>query len=164
MPPRFKAPCSLWRAFADFCSTCGVGGVANLGWGSFSYPQSSHWGRSCLTSRWGRSCLTSRLRTSPTTTPSHIVCAPGFGGQAHSVNHALGSHVSLRIDHTSPQSVRFPQIVSPHTQAARPAVQLKPPTKKGQVYFGRFYLGKRPNRCKGVAFPRGGLLAEKPSE
>ena len=61
MPPRFKAPCSLWRAFADFCSTCGVDGVANLGWGSFSCPQSSHW---------GRSCLTSRLRTSPATTGS----------------------------------------------------------------------------------------------
>ena len=38
------------------------------------------------------------------------------------------------------------------------------PAKKGQVYFGRFYLGKRPNRRKGVAFPRGGLLAEKQSE
>ena len=41
----------------------------------------------------------------------------------------------------APQSVRFPQIVSPHTQAARPAVQLKPPTKKGQVNLGSFYLG-----------------------
>ena len=134
MPPRFKAPCSLWRAFADFCSTCGVGGVANLGWGSFSYPQSSHW---------GRSCLTSRLRTSPTTTPRVSYARRASGAQAHSVKHALGSHVSLRINHTSPQSVRFPQIVSPHTQATRPAVQLKPPAKKGQVYFGRFYLGKR---------------------
>ena len=64
----------------------------------------------------------------------------------------------------APQSVRFPQIVSPHTQAARPAVQLKPPTKKGQVNLGSFYLGKRPNRRKGAAFPRGGLLAEKQSE
>ena len=88
----------------------------------------------------------------------------GLRGQACPVKHAFGSHVSLRIDHTSPQSVRFPQIVSPHTQAAPPAVQLKPPAKKGQVYFGKFYLGKRPNRRKGVAFPRGGLLAEKPSE
>ena len=88
----------------------------------------------------------------------------GFGGQAHPVKHALGSHVSLRIDHTSPQSVWFPQIVSPHTRAVRPAVQLKQKEKNGQVYFGRFYLGKRPNRRKGVAFPRGGLLAEKPSE
>ena len=88
----------------------------------------------------------------------------GFGGQAHPVKHALESHVSLRIDHTSPQSVWFPQIVSPRTRAARPAVQLKPPAKKEHVYFGRFYLGKRPNRRKGVAFPRGNLLAEKPSE
>ena len=38
------------------------------------------------------------------------------------------------------------------------------PAKKGQVYFGIFYLGKHPNRRKGVAFPRGGFLAEKPSE
>lgn len=59
-----------------------------------------------------------------------IVCALGFGGQVRPVKHALGSHASLRIDHTSPQSVWFPQIVSPHTQAARPAVQLKPPHEK----------------------------------
>lgn len=59
-----------------------------------------------------------------------IVCALGFGGQVCPVKHAPGSHVSLRVDHTSPQSVWFSQIVSPHTQAARPAVQLKPPHKK----------------------------------
>lgn len=59
-----------------------------------------------------------------------IVCTLGFGSQMPPVKHALGSHVSLRIDHTSPQSVWFSQIVSPHTQAARPAVQLKPPHKK----------------------------------
>lgn len=59
-----------------------------------------------------------------------IVCTLGFGSQMRPVKHALGSHVSLRIDHTSPQSVWFSQIVSPHTQAARPAVQLKPPHKK----------------------------------
>ena len=109
MPPRFKALCSLWRAFADFCSICGVGGVANLGWGSFSYPQSSHW---------GRSCLTSRLRASPTTTPrvSYARRASG-GGQAHSVKHALGSHVSLRIDHTSPPICS----VSPDCEPAHPS-------------------------------------------
>ena len=135
MPPRFKAPCSLWRAFADFCSTCGVGGVANLGWGSFSYPQSSHW---------GRSCLTSRLRTSPTTTPRVSYARRASGARRTLLNMPSGRTFHFEsIIQAPPQSVRFPQIVSPHTQAARPAVQLKPPAKKGQVYFGRFYLGKR---------------------
>ena len=155
MPPRFKAPCSLWRAFADFCSTCGVGGVANLGWSSFSYPQSSHW---------GRSCLTSRLRTSPTTTPRVSYARRASGARRTLLNMPSGRTFHFESIIQAPQSVRFPQIVSPHTQAARPAVQLKPPAKKGQVYFGRFYLGKRPNRRERAAFPRGGLLAEKPSE
>ena len=78
------------------------------------------------------------------TLEQRIVCALGFGSQMRPVKHALGSHVPLRIDHTSPQSGLFFQIVSPHAQADRPAVQLKPPpAKKGQVYYGRFYLGKR---------------------
>ena len=61
-----------------------------------------------------------------------IVCALGFGGEVCPVKHTLESHGSLRIDHTSPQSVWFSQIVSPHAQAARPAVQLKPP-QRGQA-------------------------------
>ena len=135
MLPRFKAPCSLWRAFADFCSTCGVGGVANLGWGSFSYPQSSHW---------GRSCLTSRLRTPPTTTLRVSYARRASGARRTLLNMPSGRTFHFEsIIQAPPQSVRFPQIVSPHTQAARPAVQLRPPAKKGQVYFGRFYLGKR---------------------
>ena len=155
MPPRFKAPCSLWRAFADFCSTCGVGGAANLGWGSFSYPQSS---------RWGRSCLTGRLRTSPTTTPRASYVRGASGARRTLLNMPSGRTFPFESIIQALQSVRLPQIVSPHTQAARPAVQLKPPAKKGQVYFGRFYMGKRQPPRESCFFPRGGLLAEKPSE
>ena len=139
MLPRFKAPCSLWRAFADFCSTCGVGGVANLGWGSFSYPQSSHW---------GRSCLTSRLRTSPTTTPR-----VSYARRASGARRTLLNMPSGRTFHFE-SIIQAPPIcsVSPDCEPAHPSRTArrsaettcqKGTAKKEQVYFGRFYLGKR---------------------
>ena len=39
-----------------------------------------------------------------------VVRALGLGSQMCPVKHALGSHVPLRIDHTSPQSGLFPRL------------------------------------------------------
>ena len=61
-----------------------------------------------------------------------IVCALSFGAQTRPVKHALGSHVSLRIDHTSPQSGLFSQIVDSQGRSKIPDVQLKPP-QRGQA-------------------------------
>ena len=117
MPPCFKAPCSLWRAFADFCSTCGVGGVANLGWGSFSYPQSS---------RWGRSCLTSRLRTSPMTTRKGLSQAAGRKGTSPSAGF--------------PRSSAF--LMNSHLNSKSPAVGADCGAHEERLVCGR--LARRP--------------------
>ena len=151
MPPCFKAPCSLWRAFADFCSTCGVGGIANLGWGSFNYPQSS---------RWGRSCLTSRLRTSPTTTSSPTA-RPRFCVWLCWANQTKRLLTSCSLPWT-------PSRPTSTTSWSKPSSKTAP---RSSSTFGSDNLLKRDrfilagfiwanaNRRKGAAFPRSGFLA-----